>query len=181
MAQQPSQRNDGNGVHREDNVGRLVRHLDGNADGDEDEQEIDVARQQDVAERQEEAHNDVLLLLRRRRLGFFAVARRCPSPGLRRRRIACPEARVGGALFARHTANGRRGAVSALRARARPGADAICRSNGCQQAIPKACSVGVLGAQGMAPDPLAGGVDSRMLLGLVVLASLGASSCRMSD
>lgn len=47
MTEQPSQRNDGDGVHGKDNAGAGVHLRDGDADGHKDEEQVDLAVQHD--------------------------------------------------------------------------------------------------------------------------------------
>lgn len=56
VAQEPCQRNNGNGIHGKDHCGRHVRNkLDGDADGDKDQQQVDPAVEQDLLEGQVES------------------------------------------------------------------------------------------------------------------------------
>jgi hypothetical protein len=62
MTEQSGQRNDSNSVHGKDNARRHAGTFDGNADGHEDQKNIEYAGEEDIFYCQEETHDNVLVL-----------------------------------------------------------------------------------------------------------------------
>lgn len=64
MAEQAGERDDGDGIHGKDHTRAYAGHeVDGDADGDKDQQDIDPAVEDDLLEDQEEAPEDIGLVL----------------------------------------------------------------------------------------------------------------------
>jgi len=72
VTEQPRKGNDGNRVHGEDDGGRLVRRVDGDAHGYKYQKDIEPARQQNIPDGQEEPDRYILL----RPLAFLVLERR---------------------------------------------------------------------------------------------------------
>lgn len=64
VAEEAGERDDGDGIHCKDHTGAHARHeVDGDADGDEDQQDVDPAVEDDFPKDQDEAPEDIGLFL----------------------------------------------------------------------------------------------------------------------